>query len=227
MDDTSTGGTRHQHHHDQEDLARMYTQEFWDERYSSAPALWSGRANRRLVEHVSELTPGTALDVGCGEGGDALWLARHGWQVTAVDISTVALERAAQHAATAGPEIAGRITWQQADLLAWTPPTEVDLVSVQYLHLPPEPAVRVQAGLAAAVRPGGTLLVAGHDTSDLETTVRRPHAPDLFATPAEIAARLDPAAWDVVFADSPERTVTDPEGRTVTVRDAVVKAVRR
>jgi SAM-dependent methyltransferase len=222
--DTAPG---HHHDHDGEGLSAMYSQEFWDERYGSAPTLWSGKPNQRLVEHVADLTPGTALDVGCGEGADALWLAGRGWQVTAVDISPVALARAAEQAAAAGSEIARRISWEQADLLSWCPRTQVDLVSAQFLHLPPEPAVRVQAQLAAAVRPGGTLLIVGHDKSDLETTVRRPPIPALFSSPAEIAARLDPEAWDVVVADSLERPAVDPEGRTVTIRDAVVKAVRR
>ena len=205
----------------------MYSQEFWDERYGSAPALWSGRPNQRLVEQVAALTPGTALDVGCGEGADALWLAARGWQVTAVDISPVALARAAEHAAAAGSQVASHITWEQADLLAWSPRGQVDLVSAQFLHLPPEPAVRVQAQLAAAVRPGGTLLLVGHDKSDLETTVRRPPVPALFASPSEIAGRLDPETWDVVLADALERAAVDHEGRSVVIKDAVVQAVRR
>jgi SAM-dependent methyltransferase len=217
----------HHHDHGAEDLSAMHSQEFWDERYGSAPALWSRKPNQRLVEHVADLTPGTALDIGCGEGADALWLASRGWQVTALDLSPVALARAAEQAALAGPEIAGRITWEHADLLSWSPRAQVDLVSAQFLHLPPEPAVQVQARLAAAVRPGGTLLIVGHDKSDLETTVRRPPVPELFSTAAEIAGRLDPEAWDVVVATSAERSATDPEGRTVTIRDAVMKAVRR
>jgi SAM-dependent methyltransferase len=219
--DTAAG---HHHDHAAEDLSEIYSQKFWDERYGSAPALWSGKANQRLVEQVADLTPGTALDIGCGEGADALWLASRGWQVTAMDISPVALARAAEQAAAAGPEIAGRITWEQADLLSWSPVTQVDLVSAQFLHLPPGPAVQVQARLAAAVRTGGTLLIVGHDKSDLETSVGRPPVPALFS--AEIAARLDPAAWEVVVADSPERSAVDPEGHTVTIRDAVMKAVR-
>jgi SAM-dependent methyltransferase len=217
----------HHHDHGAEDLSAMHSQEFWDERYGSAPALWSRKPNQRLVEHVADLTPGTALDIGCGEGADALWLASRGWQVTALDLSPVALARAAEQAALAGPEIAGRITWEHADLLSWSPRAQVDLVSAQFLHLPPEPAVQVQARLAAAVRPGGTLLIVGHDKSDLETTVRRPPVPELFSTAAEIAGRLDPEAWDVVVATSAERSAIDPEGRTVTIRDAVMKAVRR
>jgi SAM-dependent methyltransferase len=215
------------HHHGGEDLSEMYSQEFWDERYGSAPALWSGKPNQRLVEQVVDLTPGSALDVPCGEGADALWLASRGWQVTALDISPVALARGAEQASAAGPEIEGRISWEQADLLSWSPRQQVDLVSVQFLHLPPEPAVEVQARLAAAVRPGGTLLIVGHDKSDLETTIGRPPVPALFSSAAEIAERLDPEDWDVVTATSFDRPAVDADGRTVTVRDAVMKAVRR
>src|SRR5713226_3677091 len=97
----------------------QFTQEFWDDRYRSASRLWSGRPNPQLVAQTAGLAPGDALDAGCGEGADAIWLARHGWTVTAVDVSAVALERAA---ANAGAEGAGdRITWRRADLLSWDP----------------------------------------------------------------------------------------------------------
>ncbi|HEV7666156.1 MAG TPA: class I SAM-dependent methyltransferase, partial [Chloroflexota bacterium] len=97
----------------------MWTQEFWDERYASAATIWSGNPNPHLVAQVSDLRPGTALDVGSGEGADAIWLAEQGWQVTGIDVSMVALERAAQMAAAAGHDVADRITWQQADILTW------------------------------------------------------------------------------------------------------------
>ena len=87
----------------------------------SAGRLWSGQPNPQLVAQASDLESGEALDAGSGEGADAIWLARHGWTVTAVDVSTVALDRAAGYAAAAGDEIAGRITWQQQDLRSWDP----------------------------------------------------------------------------------------------------------
>src|SRR2546430_12503786 len=118
-------------------MSSLFTQEFWDERYRSSDRVWSGEPNPRLVERVSDLTPGTALDVGSGEGADAIWLAARGWQVTAIDVSTVALDRAAERAAEAGAEVANRITWQQADVLTWDPaPLQFDLVSAQFMHLP-------------------------------------------------------------------------------------------
>ena len=108
-------------HHPPVDTADLFTQEFWDARYGATDQVWSGNPNPRLVEHVADLTPGTALDVGCGEGADAIWLAARGWQVTAIDVSPVALERVANRAAEAGEQIAARITWQQADVLVWEP----------------------------------------------------------------------------------------------------------
>ena len=204
----------------------MFTQEFWDERYSSAHRIWSGRPNRHLVTTVKDLTPGTALDVGCGEGADAIWLARQGWQVMGVDVSTVALSRAAEEAKAAGPEIADRITWQQADALTWDPsPQTFDLVSAQFIHLPGPGLASLHRRLAAVVRPGGTLLVVGHHRSDLETTIGRPNHPELMFTADELAATLDPAGWHIV-TEEPERLETDKEGREVTIRDAVLRAVR-
>src|SRR5207237_3255865 len=103
-------------------MSTLFTQEFWDERYRSADRIWSGEPNRRLVERVSDLSPGAALDVGSGEGADAIWLAARGWDVTAIDVSSVALARGAGHAADAGTGEADGITWQQAAVLSWQPP---------------------------------------------------------------------------------------------------------
>jgi SAM-dependent methyltransferase len=140
----------------------------------------------------------------------------------------VAVERAAANAATAGDDIAGRIDWQQVDLTGWDPGRDrFDLVSTQYLHLPPGQREPLFERLASAVRPGGTLLIAAHHPSDLHTTIRRPNQPELFFTGDEIVAALDPAVWEIVTNAAPERTVTDHEGRSVTIRDTVVRARRR
>jgi SAM-dependent methyltransferase len=145
------------------DLMVQFSQEFWDDRYRSAHQLWSGQPNPQLVTQATSLTPGDALDVGCGEGADAIWLARQGWTVTGVDISAVALERAAGHAAAYGDDIARRISWRQADLLSWEPgPQRYDLVSAQFMYLPVAELEWLHRRLAAAVRPGGTLLVVLH-----------------------------------------------------------------
>jgi SAM-dependent methyltransferase len=195
----------------------------WEERYRTAPALWSGRANPQLVAEAAALTPGRALDAGSGEGGDAVWLAGRGWQVTAVDFSTVALARAAAAAERLGPEVAGRVKWVHADLTGWAPPAGAfDLVSVQYFHLPPQDRDPVFARLAAAVAPGGSLLVVGHRPSELHTGL-----PEMFFTAGQVAATLDPAAWDVVVCEDRPRTASGPAGHELPIADTVLRARRR
>ena len=215
-------------HNHEADPSIMWTHEFWDERYRSADTIWSGNPNPHLVAQVADLSPGTALDVGSGEGADAIWLAARGWQVTGIDVSTVALDRAAEFAANAGEEIADRITWQQTDILSWDQaPRQFDLVSAQFMHLPRAQREVVHRRLAAAVRPGGSLLIVGHHPSDLETSMPRPNLPDLFFTADQVAVGLDPDEWHVIVAAAPERQTLDPEGRPVTIRDAVMYAIRR
>ncbi len=206
----------------------MFTQEFWDDRYSSADKLWSGQPNPQLVAQTADLAPGEALDAGCGEGADAIWLARQGWTVTAVDVSAVALERAAGYAASQRDEIARRITWQREDLRSWAPePERFDLVSAQYMHLPGAEQAWLHDRLAAAVRPGGTLLVVAHHPDDLHVNVGRIGRPDMFRSAEDIAASLQPGEWDVMVADAVGRSATDLDGQPVTVRDTVLRATRR
>ena len=208
----------------------MFTAEFWDARYSSASALWSGNPNRHLVAEVgglSGLAPGTALDAGAGEGADAIWLADRGWQVTAVDISGVALGRAAEHAAKAGDEVAARIRWQREDLIEWTPPERTyDLVTSQYIHLPGDLRHTFFARLAAAVAGGGTLLIVGHHPSDLDTTLQRPNHPELLFTGDELASEIGGDGWEIVTNVAAERETTDPDGQPVTAHDTVFRARR-
>jgi SAM-dependent methyltransferase len=200
-------------------------EERWDARYAASTAVWSGEPNPRLVEEAAGLAPGTALDAGCGEGADAMWLAERGWTVTAVDLSRVALARAQ---ATAQPAATGkRITWLHADLVQSPPaPACFDLVSAHFMQFAPEPRAAFVRGLAAAVKPGGTLLIVGHHPSDLATTVRRPPFPERLSTAEDVAQLLDPAAWTIVVAAARPRDAIDPAGRTVTVHDAVLRAQR-
>lgn len=199
---------------------------FWDERYRRPGHVWSGNPNPQLVAGVSGLQPGSALDAGSGEGADAIWLARQGWAVTAVEISSVALARAAAHAA--GDPAARGIRWVHQDLTAWTPPAGAfDLVSAQFIHWPGPQRTAVYNRLAAAVAPGGTLLIVGHHPSDLATGARRPRLPELLFTPDETAAALDPAAWEIVVCEARPRPATDPSGQAITVRDSVLQARRR
>ncbi|MFV2020017.1 FAD-dependent oxidoreductase [Micromonospora sp. LOL_023] len=216
-------------HHGPADVAAMISPQFWDERYSSVERVWSGNPNPRLVAVVDGLPAGTACDVGAGEGADAIWLADRGWEVTAVDVSAVALRRGADQATAAGDDVAKRLTWQQTDLRTWEPGlARFDLVTAQFMHLPDPDRAMLHRRLAAAVRPGGTLLIVGHDPSDLDVPgVRRPRMPDLMFTAEQIAAVLDPQEWVSVRAETVPRSATDPDGNPITIHDAVLHAVRR
>jgi SAM-dependent methyltransferase len=216
--------------------SEQFDEAFWDARYSSAHALWSGKPNRHLVTEADGLAPGTALDAGAGEGADAIWLARRGWRVTAVDISGVALERAAGHAAKAGwfvptgnerEDVAARIQWLREDLLRYQPPERAyDLVMAQYLHLPEDGRRMLFARLAAAVADGGTLLIVGHHPLDLETRVPRPRLPGLFFTGDDLAKDLGSEGWEVVTNAASPHDAVDPEGRPAVVHDTVFRARR-
>lgn len=187
-------------------------EEFWDGRYGVADRIWSGRPNAALVREAAGLTPGRALDLGCGEGGDALWLARQGWQVTAVDVSRVALGRAAEHAAEAG--LAHRIDLQRHDLAESFPEGTFELVSAQFLHSPVEmPRDAVLRAAAAAVVPGGVLLVVGHAGWPSWATGDEPDVH--FPTTAEVldALALPDGAWEVLTDAEHVQELTDPEGR--------------
>jgi SAM-dependent methyltransferase len=203
-----------------------YTQEFWDDRYRQRPRIWSGRPNRQLVAVAEHLPPGKALDVGCGEGADAAWLASRGWHVLGIDVSDVALSRARAHAEDLDTSVAERLEFRQVDLLASPElPDGLDLVSTQFLHLPEPERSRIFGALTSLVGVGGTLLIVGHDPSDLRTGIPRPPQPELFYTPQEIAALLDDA-WDIRACESRPRTERTGDGSDVTVHDAVLQAVR-
>jgi SAM-dependent methyltransferase len=233
-----TSEHRHEHRHghadrgdgahaDVGDESPRWDAAFWDERYGSSDALWSGHVNAVVRDEAGGLTPGRALDVGCGEGGDALWLAELGWDVDGVDVSRVALERAAARARETGLDV--RTTWEHRDLLEWTPPAEAyDLVSVAFVHLATDDRREVYAGLAGAVAPGGTFLVAGHHPSDLGVVPRPPH-PELYFTAEELAGALPggPGAWEVVTAEARPRPGHHPDDHPVTLHDAVLRARRR
>lgn len=203
----------------------VYDEQWWEHRYASGEAHWSGRPNDVLVAETADLTPGTALDVGCGTGGDAIWLAEQGWHVTAVDLSRTALARAAAVALERG--VAGRTTWEHADVTVWAPPPRAyDLVTTAFLHVPGGIRDVVVARLAAAVAPGGTLLVAQHDPSDLHT-VRHGQDPDLFATGQQLAAALPAAEFEVLVAEARPRLGRSHEGEDLPMADAVLRARRR
>lgn len=206
-------------------IVRMLSRDHWEQRYGSRERVWSGEPNSQLVAAVADLAPGTALDVGSGEGADAVWPASRGWKVTGVDFAQSALDRAAGHATESGVDV----RWQQADVTTWDPaPARFDLVSAQYLQLP-RGSVRdaLYRRLAEAVHPGGMLLIVGHHPADLEVaSLRRPRLPHLMFTGEDVAAGLDPAEWDITTTAA-EHQVTGPDGRRITLTDAVLRAVRR
>lgn len=198
-------------------------EEYWNERYSESSQIWSGKPNVELVREVADLTPGTALDLGCGEGADAIWLAQQGWQVTGVDISPVALERAAQHAADSGVSV----SWEQHELGKTFPDGTFDLVSAQFLHsLATLPREQILRAAAAAVAPGGVLLIEGHlGFPDVE---KHADHPDIhFPTPAEVIAdlELEDSRWEILVSAEHEREQVI-DGKTLTRRDSTVKARR-
>ena len=172
----------------------------WDHRYGG-DQMWSGNPNGTLVHEVDGLIPGRALDVGAGEGGDALWLAEQGWDVTASDISPLALGRLAAEAERRG----ARVDCRHADANALDPFEQeaFDLVSAQYASIPRTPDDRAVRNLLNAVVPGGTLLVVSHDLEPMRTPVdtlahSRPFDPDAYVRVDDFAAALAGLPeWDI------------------------------
>lgn len=194
----------------------VFSEGFWDERYGSEDRIWSGQPNPQLVDRVASLQPGSALDVGCGEGADAVWLARQGWEVTALDVSQVALDKAAEHAAEAGVDI----TWRQVDLGGWPgEPGAYDLVSAQFMYLPQPELAQLYRALGDSVAPGGTLLLVGHHPMDPRHGDH--DFPDVRWTPEEVEDWLDPSDWKSIELSTIER-----EGHLGTMHDGIVQAVR-
>lgn len=225
---------RHEHHQHDQTLAELrdaLTADFWDERYGGADRVWSGQPNQRLVEQVADLAPGTALDVACGEGGDAVWLAKQGWHVTAVDVSEVALAKVAAHAEDEG--VGNRIRIGFYDALADPRPTghhTFDLVTVSFLHVPLPDFPAIYRGISDAVAPGGRLLVTAHHPDDVATGARHDHGPGLMFEPGRVlevlGADQPDSAWEVEVADTPVREQATPDGPLL-VRDTVVCLRRR
>lgn len=200
--------------------------EFWEGRYRERPQIWSGNVNAALADVVAALPAGRALDLGCGEGGDAVWLAERGWQVTAVDISATALERGAAEAERRG--LRDRVVWARRDLSAeGVPSGPFELVAATFLHSPVALArEEILRHAAEVVTPGGYLVVIGHAEPP-------PWAPPQFrqrrlpsATETLEALQLAPGAWEVLCVEHRTRAVTDPDGQPAELIDAIV-VVRR
>ncbi|ANB09982.1 SAM-dependent methyltransferase [Streptomyces ambofaciens] len=191
--------------------AQTSATEFWEARYRDTGRVWSGRPNELLVREASGLAPGTALDLGCGEGADAVWLAARGWRVTGVDISGTALERAAGHAADAG--VGDRVAWERHELGRSFPEGSFDLVSAHYLQSPvPLDQQTVLREAARAVAGGGTLLLVLH--AGWPSWQTEPPFDAVFPTLDGVFAELalPEGEWAVETKETVRRPSTSPEG---------------
>jgi len=214
--------------------------EHWNERYSDAARIWSGRANAALVTEVAGLAPRSALELGSGEGADAIHLAALGWSVTAVDVSDIALSRAAASAVEAG--VGDRIDWVVADLADWRSDGAFDLVVACFLHsrLPGFPREAILRRAAGAVAPGGRLLVVSHAAPPPWSALAHghrhghgdEHAVDEHALPGQQLPDLDQEletlalgeGWTLETAEVREREAIGPDGEAATLLDIVILA---
>jgi 2-polyprenyl-3-methyl-5-hydroxy-6-metoxy-1,4-benzoquinol methylase len=210
------------HDHDHDADPDYFEPAGWEERYAGDGSVWSGDPNAQLVAEASRLTPGTALDVGCGEGGDVIWLARQGWRVTGADFSANGLARAARHAQEAG--VADRTDWWQVDAREFDAAgRSFDLVTTHFLHPPDAGMVDVVRRLAPAVAPGGHLLVVGHAPSDHVTQLTESHRRAMFVA-EDLLPGLPEGFEAVVVEQRPRTTVRD--GRSMDVDDSTLLARR-
>ena len=216
---TNSGGHTHTAHGGTEPTPDPAT--FWENRYRESERSWSGRANAALERETAGFAPGTALDLGSGEGGDALWLAQNGWSVTAVDIAPTALARGEAIALAEG--LGDRIRWIAADLSTWQPEGPFDLVTAHFLQSPVElPREVILRRAAATVALGGVLLVVGH----AEFPPWSQHKPDGVPLPSadEVLASLELPAeqWTILTKAAVSREATGPDGQVVDLVDSVV-----
>jgi SAM-dependent methyltransferase len=192
----------------------------WDERYAGPELIWGSGPNCFVAEELAALPPGRAIDLGTGEGRNAIWLAERGFTVTAVDFSRVGLARAAGLAAGRGVTV----DWVHADLLDYRPaPGAYDLVLIAYIQLPAGRLTELARTAATALAPGGTLLAVGHDRDNLDRGHGGPKDPGVLWTPPVVTAGL--TGLTVQQAEQVNRTVTTPDGERTAI-DTLVRAVR-
>jgi SAM-dependent methyltransferase len=200
----------------------------WDQRYAASELVWSQEPNQFVAAELADLSPGTAVDLGAGEGRNAIWLASRGWSATAVDFSQVALDKGARLAGDLSLE--GRVTWTCADATRWAPEEPVDLVVVAYLQLPADDRRRAVRGAFAMLRTGGTLLLVGHDSTNLAEGTGGPQDPSVLMTAEDVLADLDGLEVQVVRAERVAREVrsADEHGgeERRTAWDCLVRVVR-
>jgi SAM-dependent methyltransferase len=198
----------------------------WEEHYGQRERLWSGRVNVQFADVVKDLKPGRALDLGCGEGGDAVWLAERGWDVVAVDISDTALHRAREAAETRG--VTDRIEFVQVDLSEGFPEGTFDLVSSQFLHSTVRlDRTKILANAAAALRSGGLLVIVDHGSAPPWVSKLDHHHE--FPSAEEVIAELNLSAdeFERVRVEAVERQAVGPEGQERPWMDNVMVLRRR
>ncbi len=192
----------------------------WDERYAGDDLVWSAEPNRFLVAQVGVLPPGRALDLACGEGRNAVWLAECGWDVTGVDFSKVGLDKARRLAEARGVTV----QWELADVTEYTPaPESFDLVIVMYLHLPQAARRVARRHAAAAVATGGTLLVVGHDITNPSAGWGGPRDSAVLYGPEDVVGDL--VGLEMVKAERVQRPVPTDDGVKIAI-DVLVRAMR-
>ena len=197
-----------------------FAREDWNARYAQQELVWSAEPNRLFAAEVAALSPGRALDLACGEGRNAVWLAEQGWRVTGVDFSDVALAKAAELAASRGVEV----EWVVADVLDYEPERHgFDLVALLYLQLPSEELVQALRSATGSVARGGTLVVLAHDTANLTRGHGGPKDAAVLYTAEDVVQALDDLV--VERAEAVERTVALPDGEAVAI-DAFDRARR-
>jgi SAM-dependent methyltransferase len=217
-------------------MTQGFDKDYWESHWQKSSGNGAGRdiaPNPYLARETSGLLPGEALDAGCGEGAEAIWLAAAGWRVTAADISAEVLARATERAARIGAA-AGSVQWVEADLSSWEPGRQFDLVTTHYAH-PAMPQLVFYQRISGWVAPGGILLLVGHlHTPDANehghNHGRQDHRDppeEASTTTASITAGLDDTQWDVVTAAQHTRTLTNRADRTAPLHDVVVRATRR
>lgn len=199
--------------------------EFWEERYAGSSRVWSGAPNRTLVDVVADLAPGRALDLGCGEGADVIWLARHGWQASGLDISETAIARA--RAAASDLDLP-HARFEAADLSTWRPDGRYDLVTASFLQSPVALSrAEILRAFVGRVAPGGHLLVIAHAEAPPWSRLRHAHADRHhadFPTPDDEVASLalDPSEWTALIAEVRSRDAVGPDGDEAVLHDSVV-----
>ncbi|HKT56980.1 MAG TPA: class I SAM-dependent methyltransferase [Microbacterium sp.] len=201
---------------------------YWEERYAGAGPVWSGRVNAVLADVAATLPAGTALDLGCGEGGDAVWLAEHGWTVTGVDISSTAIARGEAAARDRG--LGGdRLRFVTADLSTFDTDARFSLISACFLHSPTMlDRVAVLRRAAGFVDSGGHLLLVSHAAPPPWATQLHEHRAELLPPDEDLARlALDPALWETLICEVRQRAAVGPDGTTATLDDGVILLRRR